>query len=235
MGNAALDTISRLARSAAAHVQNLVVKPYASAAGAFARPSGPDPIGFLRDHPLVQPDQTTCGSASLLVADMIADPQLAARILGDPGDAAAVTTAQDRFAAEALSIHDRTNALVSPSDELQFPWPKSLGTQPWAAARFLDQSPFGRDWDVFFVDPKDPGAVFDRLARSVADGFPCPFFIGDSASPRHVVLAAELSGNDLVVYEPSGGVLVNLTRADFVAGRTGALGWDQPWLAVSPR
>ena len=51
-----------------------------------------------------------------------------------------------RFRAEALGMHRRTTGLVSLAGRLQLPWPRALGTPPWAVAGQLAPSrgPAGR-------------------------------------------------------------------------------------------
>ena len=86
---------------------------------------------------LVQPDPTTCGSCSLVVARMIDDRSYAEFLVNGvdaktgertPG------TLLDRFRHEVLAMHKTTSAFKDTDGRWQLPWPKSLGTQPWAAA-----------------------------------------------------------------------------------------------------
>jgi hypothetical protein len=214
-----------------------------------------DLIAYLRTHPLVQPDQTSCGSATLVIARMTVDQTYAAAIIEGPnGDP--VTTPQSRFAAEAVRTHEATNAIRDQHHGLQLPWPKRLGTLPWSVARHLARatSPMsgaGSQYRVVLVNPLATRAGYDRIVAASESGQLCPLFIGNRVTPRHVVLvlpsgsvsptdswsgAGASSGTDsLSIYEPSAGVLTSVSRAQFVKRRLGLAGWDQPWLAVLPR
>ena len=78
---------------------------------------------------LVQPDRVSCGATCLVVARMIEDHAYGEYIGAAPSVA-------DRFRAEVLAMHRRVTA---PADggRLQVPWPRALGTPPWAVARQL--------------------------------------------------------------------------------------------------
>jgi hypothetical protein len=85
-----------------------------------------------------QPDQTTCGSSSLVLAKMINTPQYGADLLSprDDGttDPALVTK---RFDQAVLSMHRTTGGWKDSGGTWQLPWPTQLGTPPWAVARQL--------------------------------------------------------------------------------------------------
>lgn len=92
-----------------------------------------------RDGTFTQPDQTTCGSSTLVMSRMRNDPAYAMWILTgynpETGETTpAGQTAADRFADESLAMHDRTNSPTDRDGDLQFPWPEAIGTQPWALA-----------------------------------------------------------------------------------------------------
>jgi len=235
---AGLGQLTRLVRSSLARWQRVGIGAYSTlAARAFVRPvdGAPDVLTYLSANRLMQPDETTCGSASLLVAEMIADPAVGSKIITGRAEPPAGETVQDRFGESALTVHDVTNSLVGPDDKLQIPWPKSLGTQPWSAVRYLNRLRFGIEWIVVFVDPVVPGTVFDRVVSAVDLGYPCLLFIGNAASPRHIVLAVRVDNpTSLTLYEPSSGGLVALSRDQFASNKMGVAGWDQAWLAVTP-
>ena len=77
---------------------------------------------------LAQPDQRSCGPSALVAARMLVDPTYADRFADD-------RTAG--FATETLAVHRRVTALVPAGGDLQIPWPRMLGTPPWAVARAM--------------------------------------------------------------------------------------------------
>jgi hypothetical protein len=220
--------------------------------GSAPPPLDADPLAYLSAAVLRQPDGTSCGSASLVFARMLADPGLARSILdhqptsasaGIDPDGAAV---QARFTAVVLRTHEVTNAVLDADRRLQIPWPASLGTLPWSAARFLNGgatsgggSLFGVQYDVQLIDPANRAAGFDVIAAITGRGLPCPLYVGDGYSPRHVVLGLPHADGDVPgtvrVYEPSAGVLLTWTRDMFCAADFVVAGWPQPWLVVRPQ
>ncbi|MDQ1733409.1 MAG: hypothetical protein QOK10_3568 [Pseudonocardiales bacterium] len=202
-----------------------------------------DAIDFLTEYTLRQPDATTCGSAALVLARMLADGQLSRQILGVRSawgtDSDGV---QARFAAEVLMTHGRTNRVRDCAGRLQIPWPRALGTLPSAAARYLgggsipgEPVPFASPYKVSVVDPSHRERAFQRLIASAGDGYPCPVYVGDGYSPRHVVLALPGSADGRIrYYEPSAGTLQNWDLALFTGPDFTVAGWPQPWLLVAP-
>ncbi len=191
-----------------------------------------------------QQSPTTCGSASLTVARMLADPRFA-RWIGsglqreDAGPPVAFeVTASERFAAYEQVVVGRTNALFGGAGRLQLPWPRALGTPPWGARNELElgiSAPGSR----FAVRPLRPGSrsrlerEFVDLCSRVAPGRPALLYVGSAGLPRHVVLILPATGDaDLDVYEPSSGRVVGLRREAFVTRRLALGGWDVPWAAV---
>lgn len=190
-----------------------------------------------------QPDQTTCGSSTLVMSRMRNDPAYAMWILTgfDPetGESAPPgQSASDRFDEEALAMHERTNALLDRDGDLQFPWPEAAGTQPWAVAAEMSSDGGsgvdGTHYDVRTVDPDDRGAVYDQVAAASEEGHTVPLYVGDGTLPRHVVLVTASQDGTLTLYEPARGQSVTVSRADFVDGNLGVAGWDEPWFAVTP-
>lgn len=195
------------------------------------------------DGTFKQPDQTTCGSSTLVMSRMRNDPAYAMWILTgynpETGETApAGQSASDRFDAEALAMHHRTNTLFDRDGDLQFPWPEAAGTQPWAvAAEMSSEGGSGVDgthYDVRTVDPDDRGSVYDQVAAASEDGHTVPLYVGDGTLPRHVVLVTASHDGTLTLYEPANGESVTVSRADFVDGNLGVAGWDEPWFAVTP-
>ncbi|WP_147795878.1 hypothetical protein [Cellulomonas sp. Y8] len=101
------------------------------------------------------------------------------------------------------------------------PWPRSLGTPPWGAAR-LARFP-GVRYRSVLVDDTRTAEVDDLLARvdhALDRGIPVPLYSGGDLSgglgaavPRHVVLAVGRSGDGYRVYEPGAGAVLPLPRA----------------------
>jgi hypothetical protein len=176
-----------------------------------------------------QPDQRSCGPSSVVAARMLLDPSYADAVREAP---------DDRFGADVLRTHRRaTSAIVA--GRLQLPWPRALGTPPWAVAREFSAVsgpgvPARRyGWTISLFGPS---AAFDRAASAVDDGRPVGLYVGNAWLPRHVVLAVgRASEHGLWVYDPARGARVEVTRAA-VDSRSLAFGrWDRVWFDVSPR
>jgi hypothetical protein len=225
----------RLLRSVLARWQRLGRRRLETAAvGVLNHPIDTAAIDYLNAHTLRQPDGTTCGSASLVFAQMLIDPNYASKIIDDRRTPLITDTAQQRFAAEAQRVHQETNAVTDADAALQLPWPKSLGTLPWAAARQMNIALTGAGYQVLLIDPARSNDAFARIRIAVARGYPAPLYIGDALSPRHIVLAVSAADESITVYEPSGGTLCPITADTFSGNHLDVAGWDQPWLAVLP-
>ncbi|GAA1913017.1 hypothetical protein [Nocardioides hwasunensis] len=204
---------------------------------------GPAPLvgprGTTTGH-FVQPDQTTCGSSCLVMARMLGDPAYATWIHtgrdGSPRPEA--RTAQQRFADEALATHVRTNRLSDAAGALQIPWPRSLGTTPWALATELRNTggtaPPGTPHQVRAVAPSRRAEAYDEVVDAVARGHAIATFVGNRLRPGHVVLATASSGDGTSVYDPASGRTRAVRRDDFASGSLGISGWDEPWFVVLP-
>lgn len=190
---------------------------------------------------LVQPDQRTCGSASLTVARMVTRPAYAEFIATgtDPETGRTVPgTIGRRFQAEALALHPRTNGFLDAQMRLQLPWPRALGTAPWAAANEMTAScgvP-GSSYAARLIRPKRRGQAYDAVRDAARAGHPVPLFVGNSWSPRHIVLALPPASSDdeLLVYEPALGGRIHLRHSDFSAAQLALAGWSTPWFTVLP-
>lgn len=175
----------------------------------------------LFDAPLRQPDQRSCGAAVLVVADL----------LHRPARRAALATPRD-FRAEVLAMHRRVTSSVDVAGRLQAPWPRLVGTPPWAVAHQLEGTT-GVEHGVQLAFP-DRAAAYAHICKALTTGLPVPLYVGSTWLPRHVVLAVEALDDGLSVYEPASGKLVRVGRERFVAERLGLAGWDRPWFVVSP-
>jgi hypothetical protein len=100
------------------------------------------------------------------------------------------------------------------------PWPRSLGTPPWGAAR-VARFP-GVAYRAVLVDDTRTDEVDDLLARvdaALDRGVPVPLYAGGdttdgpaAALPRHVVLAVGRTGDGYRVYEPGAGAVLAVSR-----------------------
>ncbi|WP_347351276.1 hypothetical protein [Intrasporangium sp.] len=199
------------------------------------------PFRLVRGDPAPrQQTPTTCGSACLAVARMLANPPLADWIRhGDP-DRTGSESPEDRFAAYEQVVAGRTNGLVGADGRLQPPWPRALGTPPWGARgeveRGVAPTPcrYRTTW-FRFVARRRLEQVHGELQRRTTESGPALLYVGSSSLPRHVVLVLPPSADlDPDVYEPSTGHVVGLPREPFVTRRLGLAGWDVPWCAVWP-
>jgi len=173
------------------------------------------------ERPLPQPDQRSCGAAVAVVAAMLRDPALAARVAEQP----------DGFAAEVLRRHRELTGPVDGRGRAQLPWPRALGTPPWALARALSGE--HADYASRVVWPHRRERMLARIRGAVGATRPVPLYVGARWAPRHVVLVLD---SDLTTYEPARGGLVSLTPDAFVAGRlTDATSWPVQWFALLPR
>ena len=216
-----------------------------------------DPIGLLT-HEGAQTDQTTCGSASLVMLAAAGDPGLAGWLAagtvpasGIPPELAAAVPgrlaelesapAAVRFGVLQTVVKHRTNA----RSVLGLPWPASLGTPPWGAARearFLGAA--FRDRLLDDTDTADLRAVLTQVGRALDAGIPVPLYAGGdstrgwaTALPRHVVLVVRRRPEGFLVWEPSAGALVPVRTADLLHGgvpRAALGGWSHLMWAVLP-
>lgn len=234
----------RLIEDLAARLRDALAGRSSSAPGAVLAPA---PLVDSRP-PLragwVQPDRTTCGSACLVAARALGDSSYAAWLeTGEvAGRARDPRTPGRRFADEVLATHVRTNRWTDATGRLRWPWPRRLGTTPWALAQELGATggttPPGTGHRVRTVSPRRRGEAYDAVARAVADGHAVPLYVGNRLLPRHVVLvvdvAADVDEPWLAAYDPSSGRRVRLPREDFVRGDLRVAGWSEPWFAVLP-
>lgn len=176
-----------------------------------------------------QPDRTSCGASCLVVARMLRDPQLASWLASDPL----------RWQTEVFRMHRRLSGLRDHDGNLQWPWPRFVGTSPWAAARQLGGGParsgHGLRYGWHVLDPDDLGTEFDRVSAAVRAGHTVPIYVGTTLRPAHVVLVVSIDDERWHVYEPSAGRVLRVGREAFVASRFSLGGWSVPWFAVLPR
>ncbi|MDO9456722.1 hypothetical protein [Nocardioides sp.] len=146
---------------------------------------------------LRQPDARTCGAACMIVA-------------------AGASPAS--FTTDVLAAHRRLTRLRL-RGRLQLPWPRALGTPPWAVARELAA--------VTGTPHRTRVVRWSRSAPPRAGAL----YVGSRWLPRHVVLVVDAGAGTAEApprcYEPASGRVVPLD------GRPLA-GWRHRWLAVTP-
>lgn len=169
---------------------------------------------------LVQPDRRSCGAASLVMARRVVHARYAGLV-----------TDQTTFADETLTLHRRLTSLSDTVGRWQVPWPRALGTPPWAVAREL-RVLTGVPYAVHVVRPH---RHIWRHLRAVGPTRPAVLFVGDRFLPRHVVLVTRVDGARATTYEPASGLMLEVDRQRWERDDLGLAGWDRPWLVLSPR
>ena len=171
---------------------------------------------------LVQPDRRSCGAAVVVAAHLLTTPP-------DARD----TATKAWFRTEVLAVHRQLTSVVDARGRWQVPWPRALGTPPWAVARHLAGVTVYRHRTV---PVRDRETAFDRVLEATRDGSPVPVYVGNRWLPRHVVLVTGVGREDtLLCYDPGQGRVSAVTRTEFIRARLGLSGWDRPWFIVVPR
>lgn len=144
---------------------------------------------------------------------------------------AGLVSDQATFAHEAATLHRRLTSLADTAGGWQVPWPRALGTPPWAVARELRLL----TGVAYAVRPVRLGRRVWPALEHVATTRPAAVFVGDRYLPRHVVLVTGVEDGRAQTYEPASGLVVSVRRARWEAGDLALAGWDRPWLVVSAR
>lgn len=181
----------------------------------------------LRPEALKQPDQTSCGAASTVAARAL--------LTGwRPDDPPSAIRAEHRRLTSAHSHRER----------FQVPWPRRLGTPPWAVAGAL-AALSGKRIATVNARPR-PGPAFDVLVEQVCDR-PVGVYLGSRWLPRHVVLAVaavaptgaayDVRSRDdqhlaVRVFDPASGDLVTVPRTRWLEHEVGVAGWSHFWFVV---
>lgn len=162
---------------------------------------------------LRQPDQLSCGPTALVAARMLLHTDYR------PADPAA----------EILALHRSvTSAATS-----RVPWPRALGTPPWAVARRMRVLTARRHQQVV-ARFRDPAPLVDRARAATGAGLPVPLFVGDRWLPRHVVLAVGAAADGLTIYDPARGTLTDVPTSAFTQHALRFGPWDRLWFLVPP-
>ena len=143
---------------------------------------------------------------------------------------AGLVTDQTTFAHEASTLHRRITSLADTSGGWQVPWPRALGTPPWAVARELRLLTGVR----YRIHPVRLGRHVWPHLRDAGPQRPAVVFVGDRFLPRHVVLVTGTEGGGARTYEPSSGLELSVSRERWEHDDLRLAGWDRPWLVVSP-
>ncbi len=188
-----------------------------------------------------QLDGRTCGPTALTTARMLRDPALADWVRTGAKHGRAFpdgATPQERLAAYHALVHARTNALIGPGGRLQVPWPRALGTTPWAVCRELESGAAApgtryRTVTVRWVGRDRRVALVRALARHLGPERPGILFIGSAVLPRHVALL--VPGTDgVVVHDPATGSVSELDAEALADDRRQVAGWTHPWFLIGP-
>jgi hypothetical protein len=189
----------------------------------------------------VQPDQRSCGAASLVVARFLGDPEYRKLLEGgsvtSPRTVAGDAALRERFKTETLTMHQRITGLADTSGKPQIPWPRKFGTPPWAVARQLSAT-LGADGTTtaysWHVARTSLSTAYQRLLDATTAGRVAATFIGSTWLPRHVVLVVGSAGATVQVYDPARGRLSSLDKVAFTGGRIDIAGWNVAWMVVTP-
>ncbi len=189
----------------------------------------------LLAHRLRQPDARSCGACALVVGRAVADEGYAEFLVTGTHPVTgfrAEGTVLERFHAETQGMHRRVTGLADIGGRIQPPWPRSLGTPPWALARQLTTK------DRRYVVRQALWQRTELLGDIVAGlqaGRPVGLYVGSRWAPRHVMLAIRPSPTGgFSCYDPGSGRLGQVAPDLFLDGDLGLNNWQHLWLAVLP-
>jgi hypothetical protein len=187
---------------------------------------------------VVQSDETTCGSASIVVIHALADPLYALRLSTGAG------TFAERLAGELQRVHDATTdgqlpGIPATRWNRASAWPQGLGTPPWGMTSYLNslRAITGTKYRSRLIDDYaggTAGPVLSYVERAVDAGTPVPIYTGDGV-PRHVLVVLGHEDETLLLYEPSSGRVVPVAEHDFTDGTMQeAGGWPHVSFVLTP-
>ncbi|MGW6200775.1 hypothetical protein ACWF0M_31830 [Kribbella sp. NPDC055110] len=175
-----------------------------------------------RSSPVQQPDDTSCGPMTVLMARAMADPFYALYLT--TGDSTARSNAgpdefQARLTAEEHRIHAATNRF----------WPQQLGSTPFGISDELNRyaGALGTRYQAQLADRSTLAAA----AEAAGEGHPVPVLIGDWI-PRHYILLIGRTGNDLTYYEPGYATVGHLSEQSFEHGKLNVIGFHHIYALV---
>ena len=169
----------------------------------------------VRPADLKQPDIVSCGPTSVVAARMLLDP----------------SWRPDHLPDVVARTHRRLTSTHSFRDRFQVPWPRRLGTPPWAVATALTQltdSP-----RIAAVNVRPRAEIGFEVLHEQVQRRPVAVYLGSRWLPRHVVLVFATAGPDAVrLFDPARGELVTLPRDRWTHHRVGIAGWKYFWFVV---
>ncbi len=163
---------------------------------------------------LKQPDPRSCGAASVVAARVL----LTSWRPDDPG-------------AAIRSEHRSLTSTRSHRDRFQMPWPRRLGTPPWAVANAL-AALTGERIATVHARPR-PVLAYDVLVEQVRSR-PVAVYLGNRWLPRHVVLAFATAdaGAAVRLFDPARGALVTVPADRWRAHKVDVARWNYLWFVV---
>jgi hypothetical protein len=181
------------------------------------------------------------GAAAVILMRVLLDPAFALwlttgiRLEDDRGEDG--LPFEQRFRAQQDAVAAAVNRrAVGPA-----PWPRFLGSPPWALARFINRFTTltgGRFSWVPLVDARwqRRAAALDAVAAAASAGLPVPLVL-EGSGDRAMMLAvwAPDPMGALRCYDPAAGLVVDVARSELDAGRVGIAGLDRVEGAILPR
>ncbi|MFC6160193.1 hypothetical protein [Kribbella jiaozuonensis] len=186
----------------------------------------PDGSGWVdyRSAPVQQPDDTSCGPMTILMARAMADPLYALYLTtGDStvrADAAAGQF-QARLTAEEHRIHAETNRF----------WPQRLGSTPLGMSNELNR--YADALGTHYRPRLANRSALADAADAAGNGHPVPVLIGDWI-PHHYILLIGRVGADLLYYEPGYATVGSLNEQNFLHGKLDVIGFHRIYAVVTP-
>lgn len=192
---------------------------------------------------LRQPDARSCGAAVLVAVRLLTEAGTAgpAPVAADQRSPAPVDAAREqargrrpmdpRTFGEQTRLAHRELTAPRLGGRTTLPWPRALGTPPWALARAMP----GRHRVRLLLTRGARRRRWTEIRAAAESGSPVPVYVGQRLLPRHVVLVCGGIEDGLRVYEPSRGAMVAETRESFTDADLEQSGWRHPWFALVPR
>lgn len=164
---------------------------------------------------LRQPDPVNCGASAVV----------AARMLLRPGWRPADWSTEIRSEHRALTGH-RT-----PGGKVQMPWPRRLGTPPWAIAAAMGVLSNQR---VATVNARPRAALGYEVLVAQLQSRPVAVYVGNRWLPTHVLLALEApdAGLSIRLFDPWTGEIHIVEAPRWREHRLGVSGGDHFWFVV---